>query len=118
MSLYSRSGFGATKRSAQTRSKHSDAFAEAALDDAFRGRDLQLAHEPNFIDRPPHRQVRRLGEVVDQIAAKTGEKAVRYWREKAALALSPEECAEALSIARKIALKAGLEFPEDRERAA
>ena len=92
-------------------------FAEAARDTEFRGRDLRLAREPGFIDRPPYRP-RRLGEVVDQVAAETGEKAVRHWRKKAALALSLRERDEALSIARKIALKAGLEFPEDRKRAA
>ncbi len=30
-------------------------FAEAAVREAFRGRDLSLAREPDFIDRaPPH----------------------------------------------------------------
>ena len=33
-------------------------FAKAALRDAFRGRDLSLAREPDFIDRaPPHWEV-------------------------------------------------------------
>ena len=83
MSIYTRSGLGATKRSAQTRTKTSDAYAEAALGDAFRARDLSLAREPDSVDHPPHQQARRLGEVVDQVAAETGEKAVHHWLDEA-----------------------------------
>ncbi len=53
MLIYTELRPGATKRPAQTCSKNSDAFAEAALGLAFRGRDLSLAREPDCQDRPP-----------------------------------------------------------------
>ena len=79
-------------------------FAEAARDTEFRGRDLRLAHEPAFVDRPPH----RLGEVVDRVVAETGEKAVYHWLDQAAQAENQQKRAAALEIAENIAKALGL----------
>jgi len=53
MGIYTRSGLSTTKRSAQTRTKISDTYAEAALGDAFCARDRRLAREPDCQDHPP-----------------------------------------------------------------
>ena len=108
MGIYTRSGLSTTKRSAQTRTKTSDAYAEAALGDVFRGRGLSLAREPAFVDRPPHQQFRRLGEVVDQVVAETGQKAVHHWLDEASRAETKQERAAALEIAQNIAKSLGL----------
>ena len=84
--------------------KTCDAFAEAACRDAFRARDLRLAREPDFVDRPP----RRLGEITKQIVAETGEKAVHHWLEEATRAETQQERAAALEIAENIAKVLGL----------
>ena len=96
-----------SRRNPSTR-KTCDAFAEAALGDAFRDRDLRLAREPGFVDRPPHRQARRFGEVVDQVVAETGEKAVHHWLDEATRAENQQERAAALEIAENIAKALGL----------
>ncbi len=82
----------------------STSFAQAAFGDAFRDRDLRLAREPGFVDRPP----RRLGEVVDQIVAETGQKAVHHWLDEATRAENQQERAAALEIAENIAKALGL----------
>ncbi len=79
-------------------------FAEAARDTEFRGRDLRLAHEPAFVDRPPH----RLGEVVDRVVAETNQKACLHWIDQAARAGTQQERAAALEIAENIAKALGL----------
>ena len=118
MSIYTRSGLGATKRSAQTRTKTSDAYAEAALGDAFRARDLSLARELHFIDRSPNQHPKRLGEIVEEVTAAAARRAIRSWQKEAALAITQAEREEALSIAGKIARAAGLDWPEDWGEAA
>ena len=84
--------------------KNCDAFAEAALGDAFRGRDLSLAREPEFVDHPP----RRLGEIANKIVAETGEKALRRWLNVAAEAETQEARRAALATAQKIAKALGV----------
>ena len=108
MLIYTRLRPSATTRSAHTLTKSSDAFAEAAVGDAFRGRDLSLACESEFVDRPPHQQPRRLGEVVDQVVGETGEKAVCHWLDEAGRAETQQERAAALEIAENIAKALGL----------
>ena len=93
-------------------------FARSAVSEEFRSRDARALDQADFQDRPPHRQPARLGNVTADITSTIARRAVRHWTKEAALALSPRERDEALSIAHKIALKAGLEFSEDRERAA
>ena len=71
-----------------------------------------------FQDRAPDEQSRRLGDIAEDVTHTTAQRAVRHWTKKAALALTPGERDEALSIARSIAQKAGLDWPGDCERAA
>ena len=108
MEIYTRSSSGATKRLIEKPSNCSDTFAKAALGDVFRGRDLSLARGPDFVDHPPHQQVRRLGEVVDQVVAETGEKAVQHWLDEATRAENQQERTAALEIAENIAKTLGL----------
>ena len=97
---------------------HAD-FARSAVLQEFQPRDaLRGLDQGNFQDRPPHQQPARLGDIAPGITRSIAQRAIQHWTRKAALALTPGERDEALSIARKIALKAGLEFPEDRKRAA
>ena len=91
--------------------KTCDPFAEAACRDAFRDRDIRLAREPEFVDHPPlppRQQPRRLGEVVNQVVAETGEKAVNHWLDAATRAETKQERAAALEIAENIAKSLGL----------
>lgn len=81
-----------------------DAFAQAALGLAFRGRDLSLAREPDFLDHPP----RRLGEIANRIVAETGQKAVHHWLDEATRAETQQERAAALVSAQKVAKTLGL----------
>ena len=92
--------------------KRRGAFAEAALGDAFRGRDLSLASEPHFIDRSPNQQPKRLGEIVEEVTAAAARRAMRYWQKEAALAVTESERQDALDIATKIARTAGVAWPE------
>ncbi len=98
----------ATAPSPSSPSNSSEAFAQAAFGDAFRDRDLRLAREPGFVDRPPNRPRRRLSEVVDQVVAETGQKAVHHWLEEATRAENQQERAAALEIAENIAKALGL----------
>ena len=108
MPIYTELRPGATKRSTSNLSKHCDAFAKAALGEVFRARDLCLAREPDFQDRQPHEQPRRLGEVVDQVAAETGQKACLHWIDQASRAETPQQRTAALEIAQNIAKSLGL----------
>ncbi len=73
--------------------------------------------DPEFQDRAPNAQPRRLGDVAAEVVGDVGEAALDHWLREAARAHG-EDHEIALQIAREIALKAGLEFPEDYERAA
>ena len=106
MSIYTRTRSGATERSTQNFSNRSDAFAEAALGDAFRDHDLRLAREPGFVDRAP--PPRRLGEITTKIPADTGERAVHHWLDEATRAETQRERAAALETAQTITKSLGL----------
>ena len=83
-------------------------FAEAACRAAFRDRDLRLARAADFVDRSANQQPHRLGEVVDQVVAESGEKAVNHWLDEATRAETKQERAAALEIAENIAKALGL----------
>jgi hypothetical protein len=87
--------------------KPCDAFAEAAWRDVFRDRDLRLAREPGFVDRPPQKP-RRLGEITTKIVAEAGERAVQHWLDAATRAENQQKRAAALEIAENIAKALGL----------
>ncbi len=94
-------------------------FARAAVLAEFRSRDaLRGLDQGDFQDRLPHQQPARLVDIVTGIVGKAAHQAIQHWKRQAALALTREDRERALATARNIALKAGLEFPEDRERAA
>lgn len=92
-------------------------FAIAAVRDAFRGCDLRLAAEPEFVDRLPHEPAVRLGEVGVGVVREAAQAGLRHWLHQAAIAQIESERIEALAIARSISLKAGLPWPADREAA-
>ena len=46
---------------------HRAQFAEAALREVFRGRDLSLAREPDFLDRRPHESPPLAGEFLNYL---------------------------------------------------
>ncbi len=83
-------------------------FAEAACRAAFRDRDLRLARAADFVDRSPNQPPRRLGDLVDQVVAETGQKACLHWIDQAARAGTQQERAAALEIAQNIAKSLGL----------
>ena len=111
MRIYTELRPGATKRPAQTRSKNSDAFAEAALGLAFRGHDLNLAREPDFQDRQPHEQPRRLGDVAAEVVGDVGQLALDHWLREAAR-IHGEDHEIALQIAQEIAAMIGVPWDE------
>ena len=104
--------------SSQRNSKQRDAFGRAAVLAEFRPRDARALDKGDFQDRPPHQQPARLGDIAADITSTIARRAVRHWTKEAALTLSLRERDQALSIARKIALKAGLGYSEDQEEAA
>ena len=67
-----------------------------------------FAREPDLVDRRPHQQPRRLGEITKQIVDETGEKSLRRWPDEAAQAETQEERRAALATAQKIAQKLGV----------
>ena len=93
-------------------------FARSAVSEEFRSRDARALDQADFQDRAPRQQPARLGDIAPNVTRSIAQCAIQHWTREAALALSLRERDEALLIARKIALKAGLEFPEDQERAA
>ena len=111
MSIYTQSRPGATKRSAQNLSKHCDAFAKAALGEVFRARDLSLAREPDFQDRAPNAQPRRLGDVAAEVVGNVGQAALDHWLREAARAHG-EDHEIALQIAREIAGMIGVQWSD------
>lgn len=97
--------------SSQHNSNHRDVFAEAALGDAFRGRDLSLAREPHFVDRQPHQQPKRLGDIAAEAVGDVGQAALDHSLRQAARTHGKER-EVALQIAREIADMIGVPWDE------
>jgi hypothetical protein len=92
-------------------------FAEAALGVAFRGRDLSLAREPDFVDRQPHQRPRRLGNIAAEAVGDVGQAALGHWLRQAARTRGQER-EVALQIAREIAEMLGIPWGEVISEAA